>query len=87
MIEKRCKECGIIFTTDKPDQQICTLCEDDRKAEAEADDDYEKNRCRLRRYHRRYFNTRKGVIRTLYWLLLLAMDFVNEKLIRGCDNG
>ena len=32
---KKCKECGIIFTTVNPDQQICTLCEDDHKAEDE----------------------------------------------------
>lgn len=30
---KKCKDCGIIFTTDNPEQERCPLCEDDRKAE------------------------------------------------------
>lgn len=30
MMEKRCKECGIIFTTDDEDDTLCTLCKDDR---------------------------------------------------------
>lgn len=82
---KKCKECGIIFTTDNPDQQICTLCEDDRKAEDEADNDYDRNASKINRYYRRYFYSKKGILRSLLGVLVVAMDWVNENLIRGCE--
>lgn len=81
---KKCKDCGIIFTTDNPEQERCTLCEDDRKAEDEADNDYDRNASRLRIYHRRYLHSKKGILKTVYGVLLLAMYWTNEKLIRGC---
>lgn len=82
---KRCTDCGIIFQTDDPQKTRCDLCEDDRKEEEDADCDYLKNWYRLRRYGRRYLNTKPGVIRGVYGLLLRLMNWVNETCIRGCD--
>ena len=33
MIEKRCKECGIIFMTDDEDRNLCCICEDERRCD------------------------------------------------------
>ena len=82
---KRCKDCGVIFQTDNPDKERCDLFEDDRKNEDDAETDYRKNWYRIRRYGRRYINTPPGFFRTAYGLLIRFMNWINEKMIRGCD--
>lgn len=82
---KRCIDCGIIFQTDDQEQERCELCEDDRKDEEEADSDYLRNCYRIFRYNRRYVNTKPGIIKILFFILLHLMNWVNEHLIRGCE--
>lgn len=80
MLTKRCIDCGIIFTTDDPDKERCDLCEDDRREEDEADNDYVRNVHRIRRHRRRYLNTEKGLLKLVYGLLLNIMERVNKHI-------
>lgn len=80
---KKCKECGIIFQTDNEDQDVCVLCEDDRKNEEEAEDEYIKNTFYLRRRYRWLMNQPEGIFKKLFQALYRAMHWINEHGIKG----
>lgn len=80
---KKCKECGIIFQTDNPDQDLCVLCEDDRRKEEDTEDEYLKNRYYLRRRYRWLMNQPEGIFKKLFQALYHAMYWVNEHCIKG----
>lgn len=77
---KRCIDCGIIFTTDEPERERCDLCEDDRKAEEDADSEYDRVAHVIRRHKRRRLNCTSRFKKWLYGILVKILERIHKNL-------